>query len=393
MIDDVVFENHRLNDNCAYSDGYLIIRVIQSALGLVQADISIGQADVLSIESIAKRQSIIPIIIEGLCNLGYSNLLTEEMNIQKAKAIYDYHQRNESLKQIVSVFDAENIDYIPLKGAVLRNFYPEPWMRTSNDIDVLVRESMVERATVALEKRTSFRKFKSGFHDVHLVNEKVHLELHFNLLDDVGLMDDVFALAWDYAKPKMIGNCYEFTSEYQLFYIVAHACKHFKSGGGIGLRPLLDIWLLRTKTLYDDNVVCALCDKAGILKFYKTCVNLLSVWFENKSHTQLTRDFEELVLSGGVFGSSHLKILSKKRKNKGLKYALSRLFIRENRLKGIYPICKKYPVLIPLYQMKRWIHLLQPKKQHEVREELKHARTINQTDIDRYDKLMKRMGL
>ena len=92
-------------------------------------------------------------------------------------------------------------------------------MRTSNDIDVLVRESMVERATVALEKRTSFRKFKSGFHDVHLVNEKVHLELHFNLLDDVGLMDDVFALAWDYAKPKMIGNCYEFTSEYQLFYI------------------------------------------------------------------------------------------------------------------------------------------------------------------------------
>lgn len=393
MIDDVLLENHSLKYKCSCSDEHSIIMVIRAALGITSDEISFSQEDVFRIERIAKRQSIIPIIIEGLSNLRYADLLSEETNIQKAKAIYDFHQRNESLKQIASAFEADAIDFIPLKGAVLRELYPQPWMRTSNDIDVLVRECSVERATVSLEKRTGFKKFKLGFHDVHFVNEKVHLELHFNLLDDVGLIDDVFALAWNYAKPKENGYCYKFTAEYQMFYIVAHACKHFKGGGGIGIRPLLDIWLLKTKTVYDDNEVRTLCDKAGILKFYETCISLLSVWFEDQSYTELTRDFEELVLSGGVFGSSHLEILSRKRMKKGVKYALSRLFIKNTRLKGMYPICKKYPILIPLYQMKRWIYLLKPKKQQEVREELKHARSITQADIDRYDGLMKRLGL
>lgn len=393
MNDHESLDNHRLMDKSLYSDDHIIITVIRSALGIASDQVSLCKEDVQRIEIIAKRQSIIPIIIEGLNNLGCSDLLSEEMNIQKAKAVYDYHQRNESLKQIATAFEADAIDFIPLKGAVLRVLYPQPWMRTSNDIDVLVRDSSVERATVSLEKRTGFKKFKMGFHDVHFANEKVHLELHFNLLDDVGLIDDVFALAWNYAKPEENGYCYKFTAEYQMFYIVAHACKHFKGGGGIGIRPLLDIWLLKTRTVFDDDEVCALCDKAGILKFYETCISLLSTWFENKSHTALTRDFEELVLSGGVFGSAHLKILSRKRRKKGVKYALSRLFIKNTRLKGMYPICKKYPILIPLYQMKRWIYLLKPKKQQEVREELKHARSISQADIDRYDGLMKRLGL
>ena len=315
MIDDVLLDNHSFRDKCSYSDEHIIIAVIQSALGISSDDVSLCKEDISRIERIAKRQLIIPIIFEGLSKLGYSELIDEEMKVQKAKAIYDYHQRNESLKQIASAFEAENIDYIPLKGSVLRDLYPHPWMRTSNDIDVLVREEAVGKATVALEKETGFKKFKTSFHDVHFANEKVHFELHFSLLDDVESMDDVFALAWNYAKPKEEGSCYEFTSEYQMFYIVAHACKHFMVGGGIGIRPLLDIWLLKTKTVYDDDKVCTLCERAGILKFYETCINLLSVWFENKSHTTLTRDFEELVLSGGVFGSSHLKsCLGKERK-------------------------------------------------------------------------------
>ncbi len=393
MNDDVLIDKQSVTDASSYSDDHIIISVIKSALGVALEDISLCKEDVLHIERLAQRQSIIPIIIEGMNNLRNADLLSEEMKVWKAKAIYDYHQRSESLKQIKNVFEEAKIDYIPLKGSVLRDLYPHPWMRTSNDIDVLVRESEVENATTVLEKRSSFKKFKTGLHDIHFVNEKIHLELHFNLLDDVGLIDDVFAVAWEYAKPKGIGNCYEFTPEYQLFYIVAHACKHFMSGGGIGIRPLLDIWLLKSKTVYDESVVRAFCDKAGILKFYEACVSLLSVWFENKSHTELTRDFEALVFSGGVFGSAHLKILSKKRKKKGVKYALSRLFIKNSRIQGMYPVCKKYPILIPVYQMKRWLYLLKPQKQHEVRAELKHARSISQADIDRYDSLMKRMGL
>ena len=30
------------------------------------------------------------------------------------------------------------IPFLPLKGSVIRQYYPEPWMRTSCDIDILV---------------------------------------------------------------------------------------------------------------------------------------------------------------------------------------------------------------------------------------------------------------
>ncbi|MBO4954226.1 MAG: nucleotidyltransferase family protein, partial [Clostridia bacterium] len=36
------------------------------------------------------------------------------------------------------------IDFMPLKGAVIRQYYPEPWMRTSCDIDIHVKKDRLE---------------------------------------------------------------------------------------------------------------------------------------------------------------------------------------------------------------------------------------------------------
>ena len=54
-------------------------------------------------------------------------------------ALYRYEQKKYVKEQIEKVLDRENIEHIFLKGATLCNYYPEPWMRTSCDIDVLVK--------------------------------------------------------------------------------------------------------------------------------------------------------------------------------------------------------------------------------------------------------------
>ena len=53
-------------------------------------------------------------------------------------ALLRYQQQTYEFKRICDLFEANAIPYIPLKGAVIRELYPEPWMRSSCDIDILV---------------------------------------------------------------------------------------------------------------------------------------------------------------------------------------------------------------------------------------------------------------
>lgn len=55
-------------------------------------------------------------------------------------AVYRYEKINYELGRLRKVLNEAEIPFIPLKGSVLRRYYPEPWMRTSCDIDVLVHE-------------------------------------------------------------------------------------------------------------------------------------------------------------------------------------------------------------------------------------------------------------
>ena len=52
-------------------------------------------------------------------------------------AVFRYEQQYE-FQRICAVLEQAEVSYIPLKGLLLRNCYPEGWMRTSGDLDLLV---------------------------------------------------------------------------------------------------------------------------------------------------------------------------------------------------------------------------------------------------------------
>ena len=372
---------------------FKLISVIRAAFGQISHDISLNAEDVQEIERIASRQSILYIAIVGITNLGYSELLTESMRNHVPKAIYDYVQRRESLNSVASALEEANIDYIPLKGSVIRDLYPQACMRTSSDIDVLVRKDSLEDAIAAIESKTDLKHFLYTNHDVQFQNRRLQLELHFSLKSNLEALDQVLDKAWEYSYPEQNGSRYLFTPEFQIFYIMAHAAKHLIKGGGIGIRPMLDFWLLRTKTQFDEAEVEKLCTQADLLKYYRACCRLTSVWFERREHDSVTREFEKLVISGGVLGSRHARIVAHSRKNNGAKYVLSRICLPSKKLQSMYPICEKHPILTPFYQVVRWSRLLNPSKRKEIRQELRQARKIDTDEIERYDYLLKNLGL
>lgn len=351
------------------------------------------ESDMKSLLNVASRQSILYIVVTGIKNMGGENLLPDDIKNRMLKTTYDYVQRKDSLSQISQVFEKNQIPYIPLKGAVLRDLYPQPCMRTSSDIDVLIHEEDLNKATAALQENTGFRCFRKAHHDVHFKNERIHLELHFSLLSNNEKMDSVLKDAWQYAERVDNSFYYSFSPEYSVFYIVAHAAGHFIREGGIGIRPLLDLWILRTKTKFDENKVQVLCEEAGILGYYKMCTSLISVWFDNTNHSDATKEFEDLVLQGGVFASKHSQIVARGRMSTGARYMFKRVIRSKKDIKAMFPICNRHPGLVPLYQVVRWTHLLNSKKRAETRAEIQEVRMMDPNEVEKYDKLMKLMGL
>ena len=369
------------------------ISLILSSFGLPTKEIEFCSDDIAAISILAKRQSILPIIIVGIKNLGLSNLLTDELIKAEAKSIFDFTQRKVSLNEISEAFDKASIAYIPLKGSVLRDLYPEPWMRTSSDIDVLIRKEDLEEAIKVLESRTSFKFLKRDVHDVHFVNQYVHLELHYSFDYSVNKNNSELPDPWANALPSNDSNRYSFTPEYDYFYNVFHSALNFIQNGGIGIRPLLDIYVLKTRSIFDEDKVKKLCSDVGILGFYIQCSKLIDVWFNGDAHDEMSRSLEEIVINGGVFGTQHLRLVKNKRNDSSKNYIGSRIFKTSDEIKYFFPKSRKYPILIPYYQVVRWIRLLKSKRVNAYVSEFKQADSIDQAEVDKYDKLLKAMGL
>lgn len=281
---------------------------------------------------------------------------------QGVLAVFRCENMKRQCKNIRTVLNAAGIAHVFLKGAALRRYYPEEWMRTSCDIDVLVREGEAERAAGLLIEKCGYTAEKKGFHDISLHSpEGVHLELHFSLLEDVAGMDTVLAHAWDYVRKEQETETtftYCFTPEFFLFHVVAHAAYHFL-GGGCGVRTVLDIFLLQRKMPYDAAAFRALTEEAGLSRFAEEIFALGRMWFANGERTELLSAMEYYIFDGGVYGSYENRSAIGQAKKKGkIGFLFSRIWMPYEKLKRRYPRLEGRKHLLLLYEIRRWFTLL-----------------------------------
>ena len=299
--------------------------------------------------------------------LGKENLLGIDKLAKQFKqhlmlAIYQREQKNYELKEISDIFDKANIPYIPLKGEVLCQYYPEPWMRTSCDIDILVHNEDVEETIMRLCEFGYKRGVDSTFYDCSLFSPSgVHLELHYMLTQENKNLaaDQILKSVWDYAIPKEEGSyCYVMENEMFMFYHIAHMAKHFMHGG-CGIRSFIDLWLLRKKMMIDVEKFETMLNTAELTAFYRAACYLSEVWFEEKEHNDLSKKMEEYVLSGGIYGSAaNVSAVMTAKGERRTRFLGKLLFLSRTSLAIIYPNLRKYPILFPYYQIKRWFRVL-----------------------------------
>ena len=249
------------------------------------------------IYDICAFHSVANLAADALYKLGMSSCSDEIFQLFKNDQYFSLircEQINRELKAITEVFEKSKIRNIPLKGAVLRNFYPEPWMRTSCDIDVLVKKEELDNAINILVTELGYVFERVGDHDASLwAPSKIHIELHYILFEKASNADKVILKLKDYISPAD-GKKYQYVMNDEMFYFyhVAHMAKHFKNGG-CGIRTFIDMWILRNKMDFVFSKRKKLLEEGGLLNFALICEQLSDVWFSNAAPNKLTEIMQE----------------------------------------------------------------------------------------------------
>ena len=269
-------------------------------------------------------------------------------------------------------------------------------MRTSCDIDILVREEDLARAVEKLSEALKYEIGEKGSHDIKMYSENgVHLELHFSLIesDVVSKADIPLQLVWNYVQPINGTSRHAMNDEMFYYYHIAHMAKHFVHGG-CGVRPFADLWLYNRVNTGNTNKRNKLLSDGELLKFSEEAENLAAAWFGNKEYNEITQEMEDYILQGGVYGTLKQNLaMSQNKKGGKFRHLMSRIFLSYKDMAVYYPSLKKCPILFPFYQVRRWCRILFCGGRKAAMNEIKVNKNITTEEQERAKKLLEELNL
>ena len=343
---------------------FTILRSTLHGFQISDADKRLVTSDLLEdILKLASKHDIAHLLALGIVNSGLVDEETKSLFQQIIfRAVYRYEKLNYELMQVCEALEKARIPFLTLKGSVIRKYYPEPWMRTSCDIDVLVHEKDLRAAVSYLVGNLKYTEHEQNSHDISLFSPSGnHIELHYDLVEDhiAGNSSGILADIWNVVSVK--DGCsyhYEVPDDVFYFYHIAHMAKHFKNGG-CGIRPFMDLWILDKLQGADREKRDRLLKQGELLKFTNAARKLSRVWFANEEHDPISRQMEDYVLRGGVYGNIQNRIVMQQQQKGGrLRYLLSKVFLSYDIIKFHYPILQKHRWLTPVMEVRRWFKLI-----------------------------------
>ena len=297
--------------------------------------------------------------------------------------------------KLISFMEANQIWYMPLKGIILKDYYPEFGMREMSDNDILYDPS----GSVLINKYMKSNGYSEqgkgcGHHNVFIKQPYYCFEMHHDLIEygHRQVFNDYYQDPEKFLL-KDSGNRYgyHFSDEEFYTFFVIHAFKHLEESG-IGFRTLFDwyIYLQKKYKVLDWNQINKKMEQLGISDFERDGRNLSRKLLSNSANAEkLTTSETELLntmVISGVYGTSeqyYKNRLKKIQMHSGgkidlnaskRKYLLNRLFGTLDTYNN-YPLLKKYPVLIPFWEIKRIFKALTVSRK-KVMAEIRQIRNI-----------------
>ena len=103
---------------------------------------------------------------------------------------------------------------------------------------------------------------------------------------------------------------------------------------------------------------------------------------------------ESYILGAAIYGDVENRVAILKRKQGGrFRYIMGRIFLPYGKLKKIYPRLKKYPILLPYYEIKRWLRLVLRKDTARALNELKVSGNVSEDKAERLTNMLDALEL
>ena len=228
----------------AYYMIYLIRCVLHDQIPLKE---KLDKIDLSKLYEVAEKHSLTAITSYVLESAG---VVDERFTQAKAKAIRKSILLDIERERILSVFEKARIWHMPLKGIILKEYYPKIGMRQMCDNDILF-DSNKAKDVESIMSSLGFIKQKThtGHHIVFHKEPVCNFEMHYSLFSESNA--NTFSSYYSNVKTRLIksenkGFEYRFSPPDCYIYLNAHEYNHY-SASGTGLRSLVDTYVFLMK--------------------------------------------------------------------------------------------------------------------------------------------------
>lgn len=315
-------------------------------------DKSIDDKELSFYIKLSKFHSLSALLYKAILDTGVK---VNKEYLSKLEQAYLYNVRksvsfDKEREELYKYLNDNKIDYLPLKGIIIKEYYKDPMSREFADNDILFDDSKKELVKqFFVDRGYEVKLYDRSNHDIYLKDPFYNFEMHRGLIDDIKEFKTYYNYFSNYlSKSQTRDGCeHQLSNEDFYFYFTFHSYKHFH-GSGCGLRTLVDYYLYLKNVKLDFDYIDKEMDILGLKDFSNLISNLSIKLFDNKELNEQEKETLLYIASSGTYGTLGNKV-DKGVKNKGkFRYILSRIFPPITSYKYHYPWAYKHHILIPI---------------------------------------------
>lgn len=345
---------------------WAVIQLLRSALSGKAEELG-EDFSLLTAMRLTNKHQVYPLLYVGALNCGVSqeSMQMQGLFVHVCRVMALSEQQLFETNRLFAAFEEAKLDYMPLKGTLLKAYYPESHLRTMSDVDILIRTEQYSRIKPIM-KELGFEEGVESDHEYHWKSGAVHIELHKRLIPSYN--KDLYAYfgeGWEHAIPVEGSNFrYTFSKEAQYIYLFAHFAKHFRDGG-IGIRHMTDLWVYYQAERPNVSLIQRELEKMGLAVFHRNVFTTCANWFGTAESSEMTDYITKFVFSSGAYGNEKAQLEAqagnsgpKSGKRAKFRWQLRRLFLPYSQMCQKYPFLKYLPFLLPIMWVVRWFSAL-----------------------------------
>jgi hypothetical protein len=284
-----------------------IIDVLKGSLSKSTQQLNL--VDPIEVAKVAHLHRISALLYYALLN---QELLNKESYLEALRqdhfeSAQRYVSQTQAQKELEIKLNTLKFPYFFFKGHQLSNYYPEPYLRSMSDLDLLLWENDRESFSRELEKM-GYSLSSKQLNEWIFKKDRIFLEVHTKLVhpSDVNLK---VASYFSSITKKLLGShgSIKMSDEDLFIYLLCHLSKHLY-GSGAGLRFILDLVYAYQRMNLDETILRDRLIELNMYDFGKVVFSLMRRWFEigpleDSISSHQTDVLETMICGESVFGN------------------------------------------------------------------------------------------